>query len=270
MKHVVCYSGGHSSALVAIEVVRKYGKEDVVLLNHDINANVEEPDIKRFKNEIAAYLGLPVTYANHKHFDTKDQFDISLDHGGFLAGDGNRASMSAVCTRDLKTRPFHKWLEENVSDKDCTIYYGFDKNETRRIQRRSQILGVQGYKSDYPLALWERTIQSSNDIGIAPPLSYGKFKHANCTGCLKAGKQHWYVVFCERPDIWEKAKKTEEELGYSIIKGSYLETLEPKFNLMKKAGVAPTEHIQAQTFWAQVRHILEPSEEDQKPCECTV
>ncbi len=30
-KHIVCYSGGHSSALVAIEVVRKYGKENCVL-----------------------------------------------------------------------------------------------------------------------------------------------------------------------------------------------------------------------------------------------
>ena len=33
--HVVCFSGGHSSALVAIEVVRRYGRGDVVLLNHD-------------------------------------------------------------------------------------------------------------------------------------------------------------------------------------------------------------------------------------------
>ena len=31
-KHIVCYSGGHSSALVAIEVVRRYGKENTVLV----------------------------------------------------------------------------------------------------------------------------------------------------------------------------------------------------------------------------------------------
>lgn len=37
MKHIICYSGGHSSALVAIEVARKYGAGDVVLLNHDIH-----------------------------------------------------------------------------------------------------------------------------------------------------------------------------------------------------------------------------------------
>lgn len=48
MKHLVCYSGGHSSALVAIEVVRKFGKENVILLNHDIKSTSEGEDIKRF------------------------------------------------------------------------------------------------------------------------------------------------------------------------------------------------------------------------------
>ena len=39
-KHIICFSGGHSSAIVAIEVVRRFGKENTVLLNHDINYNV--------------------------------------------------------------------------------------------------------------------------------------------------------------------------------------------------------------------------------------
>ena len=78
MKHIVCYSGGHSSALVAVEVVRKFGKENVVLLNHDINQSVESEDIKRFKNEVSEYLGVPITYASHEDFDKKDQFDIVL------------------------------------------------------------------------------------------------------------------------------------------------------------------------------------------------
>ena len=54
MKHIICYSGGHSSALVAIEVYRRYG--DVVLLNHDIHPSVESQDIKRFKQEVADFV----------------------------------------------------------------------------------------------------------------------------------------------------------------------------------------------------------------------
>lgn len=72
MKHIVCYSGGHSSALVAVEVSRKYGAENVVLLNHDIHESVENPGIKKFKKEVSEYLGIPITYANHPNFDTMD------------------------------------------------------------------------------------------------------------------------------------------------------------------------------------------------------
>ena len=71
MKYIVCYSGGHSSALVAIEAVRKHGKENVILLNHDISSEVEHKDIKRFKNEIAKFLGLEITYANMKGWEYK-------------------------------------------------------------------------------------------------------------------------------------------------------------------------------------------------------
>jgi hypothetical protein len=273
-KHIVCYSGGHSSALVAIEVVRKYGKENVILLNHDIHPSVETADIKRFKKEVADYLGMEITYANHPEWDSKDQFDVVTDAKAFKVGNG-----TALCTNRLKTAPFDKYLaehfpvEENApaSESPCVIYYGFDANEKQRIQRRSSILGSKGYMTDYPLAFWERTIQSSKDIGIDPPNTYDQFKHANCIGCLKAGRQHWYIVYCIRPDLWEKAKMTEDTIGYSIIKGVYLEELEPKFELMKKSGVVPTEHIHPKTFWKQVGETLKQTQDEEaqeKPCEC--
>jgi hypothetical protein len=266
-KHIVCYSGGHSSALVAIEVVRKFGKENTILLNHDINQRVEEADIKRFKKEVADYLGMEITYANHPDWASKDQFDVVIDAKAFKVGNG-----TALCTHRLKTQPFEKYLEANHPEKDVVIYYGFDMEEPHRIQRRSQILGVQGYKTDYPLALWEdRTIYSTKEIGIDPPNSYNTFKHANCTGCLKAGKQHWYLVYLHRPDLWEKAKLAEETIGYSILKEGELEDLEQLFAQMKEMGITTTEHEDGRTFWARVRKqykLMIQSDPDTKPCEC--
>lgn len=276
MKHVVCYSGGHSSALVAVEVVRKYGTSDVILLNHDIHPSVEDADVKRFKKEVAEALGLPITYANHEHWDTMDQFDVVREADAFKVGNG-----TALCTNRLKTAPFERWLKEHfpitegasLLDSPCTIYYGFDANEPRRINRRASILALKGYLTGFPLAYWDRTIHSTKEIGVEPPLTYGQFKHANCVGCLKAGRQHWYVVYCTRPDIWEKAKATEDAIGYSIINGVYLEELESKFALMQKVNVVPTEHIHANTFWKQVGDALKQeqdkeADEDAKPCEC--
>lgn len=113
-----------------------------------------------------------------------------------------------------------------------------------------------GYKTDYPLAFWNRTIENTEQIGIKRPATYEIFRHANCIGCLKAGKQQWYVTYCLRPDIWEKAKQAEEIIGYSIIKGIFLKDLEPKFKKMKESGIIPTEKIKSQTFWKLVRKEL--------------
>ena len=78
MKYVVCYSGGHASALCAVEAVRHYGRENVILLNHGICGRVEDPDIQRFKDEVAAFLGLPITPASMEGFEEKDQFDVCM------------------------------------------------------------------------------------------------------------------------------------------------------------------------------------------------
>lgn len=265
MKHIVCYSGGHSSALVAIEVVRKYGKENVILINHDINSSVEAEDIKRFKREVANYLGLPITYANHPEWDIKDQFDVVIEAKAFKVGNG-----TALCTNRLKTAPFHEWLDKNAEKGVDVLYYGFDANEGVRIQRRVGVLSGMGYKSDYPLAYWERTIFSTKEIGVEPPNTYADFKHANCTGCLKAGKQHWYIVYCTRKDIWEKAKQAEEIIGYSILKDKYLDELEEDFEKMRCIGIKTTEHEKGVTFFARVRKTFRDieSDEDNKPCEC--
>lgn len=270
MKHVCCYSGGHSSALVAIEVFRRFGREDLILLNHDINASVEDADIKRFKNDVANHIGVPITYANMEGWDSKDQFDVVVEAQAFKVGNG-----TALCTNRLKTAPFDVYLAKKFPDKDCVIYYGFDASEKQRIQRRSQILGIQGYKTEFPLAYWPRTIQSTEEVGIRPPLSYSLFKHANCVGCLKAGKQHWYVVYCTRPDVWRKAIWSEDEIGYTINKGVSLLQLEPLFKKMKEAGIEPTEKTPSAVFWRQVRSKTEEPLELQlelelKPCECVV
>lgn len=266
-QHIVCFSGGHSSALVGIEVARRYGTADLVLLNHDINPRVEDVDIKRFKREVAEYIGVPVTYANYAKPEW-DQFDIALYHSAFKAGN------NVICTHRLKTEPFEKWLSTYAPfESDCVIYYGFDLNEPQRIQRRAQLLGARGYATAFPLAAWPRTIHSTREVGIEPPLTYSTFKHANCIGCIKAGKQHWYVVFCTRPDIWEKAKSAEEEIGYSIIKGSSLQELEPLFAKMRCAGIEASEKLAGQTFWALVRRTVgtvEVDDADIKPCECVI
>lgn len=262
--HVICYSGGEASALVAVEVSRRFGTESLILLNHDIIKTSEAEDIKRFKDEVAAYIGVPITYANMKGWDTKDQFDVVVEAGAFKVGNG-----TALCTNRMKTEPFYAWLKANGIDQTSTIYYGFDMKEPARIQRRSQILGIAGFRTDFPLTWLERTIRTISEIGIVPPCTYSVFRHANCIGCLKAGMQHWYIVYCTRPDIWERGLWAEEEIGYTIIKGHSLKSLEPKFEIMRLAGVEPSEKLHPATFWKMTKELVGLHEaQSAMPCEC--
>ena len=267
MKHVVCYSGGHSSALVAIEVMRKFGREDVILVNHDMHFSVEDADIKRFKSEVAEFLSIPITYVNYKNA-SMDQFDVCVEAQAFKVDSGPE-----LCTSRLKTEPFMRWLAQRFPSKDCVIYYGFDANEKKRIQRRSGIMGILGYSTMYPLAMWPSSLKSTAEIGIRPPQTYTIFKHANCIGCLKAGWQHWYIVYCKRPDIWLKAKWAEEEIGYAIHHDHsgpvYLEDMEERFEEMRVAGVPATEQVTQQRFWADAKKYIKiASEPSLIPCEC--
>ncbi|UYZ60210.1 adenine nucleotide alpha hydrolase family protein [Hymenobacter latericus] len=277
MKHIVCFSGGHSSALVAVAVVRRFGPHDVVLLNHDIHPHKEAADIKRFKLEVASFLGVPITYANLGGItdarQLPDQFQVSLAAKAFKQpGNGN-----AFCTHELKTKPFHAYLEQHHPPDQAVIYYGFDDHEQDRISRRRAILGSMGYATCFPLAEWPDTLESTTEVGIAPPLTYGTYKHGNCAGCLKGGIQHWYVTFCHRPDVYAQAEAAEQQLGYTInrsraykrVRPLPLAELRPVFAQMQADGVPNTEHYPTGKFsWDLRRYQLEAAEM-RRPCECS-
>lgn len=268
-KYVVCYSGGHSSALVAVEAVRKVGKENVILLNHDISPEVEHEDIKRFKQEVADYLGIEITNANMPGWETETPLRICRRKQAF------KIELSKVpCTYNLKTLPFQTWLSKNFPgtaeepNESIVVLYGFDATEPQRIKRRSEIMAAMGYRTDYPLAYWDRTIQNIEEIGIKRPVTYETFKHANCIGCLKAGRQHWYTVYCLYPKIFKEAVEAEKEIGHSIIKGAWLKDLIPQFRTMRKLEIAPGDKMKSQSFWAMVRKRIKESEEESTPCRC--
>lgn len=95
-KKIVCFSGGHSSALAAIETARKYGTEGMILLNHDISPHVEHEDIKRFKQEVAEHIGLPVTYANMPGWETTPPLAVAVANKAFKALPARRSAPAGL------------------------------------------------------------------------------------------------------------------------------------------------------------------------------
>ena len=255
-KFLVCYSGGVSSAESALSIAARHGSESLILLNHNITGARESESTKAFKLEVADYLGVGITYANHDDWEVITPVRVCVDAQAWKVGNGQ-----ILCTNRLKTDPFKKWLKKNDPEKTLTVVYGFDKNEPARIARRTGIMHSMGYKTEYPMLWAEDEIVRISDIGIEKPRVYEIFKHANCVGCLKAGWQHWYIVYCTRPDVWEEAKWGEYEIGYAIHSdetgaGVYLEDKEELFDKMMRAGVEPTEHVKPQAFWAAAKKAV--------------
>jgi predicted adenine nucleotide alpha hydrolase (AANH) superfamily ATPase len=89
VKRIVCFSGGDSSATVAVEVARKYGIRNLIILNHNIHPKYEDQDIKRFKQEVAEYIGVNITYANYggitDPLKLPSQFKVCTDAGALTS-----------------------------------------------------------------------------------------------------------------------------------------------------------------------------------------
>lgn len=260
-KFVICYSGGRSSAECALSAAKLYGPENVILLNHNITGRVERADTKRFKEDVADYLGLEITYANHPNWNEKTPIQIIKDIGYF----SNKKTGTVLCTYELKTLPFYRWLEAN--DPECkNIYvYGLDEDEPTRINGRSQKLGSMGYKTTFPKT-WPESLRVTLEMtGIKPPESYDRFKHSNCTGCLKAGFQHWYIVYVEDRPMFDEVADFELDLGYSLrrLNGQpvFLDDKRELFDEMIAAGVEPTEHVSQQKFWPDAKKKIKQNKE---------
>jgi hypothetical protein len=259
LKHIVCFSNGIQSASVAIAVVKKYKKENCILLNHAINPYIEPEDITDFGYKISNYLGMHITYANYKGYDASqiesipNQFDVCETAGSFI----NPANRQYLCTNRLKTKPFHDWLENNFPiGKNIMIYYGFAIGEENREERRCDIMCSMGYDTRYPLIREGVSGELYEETGISKPKHYNVFNHGNCKGCLKAGKQHWYAIYCLYPEVFQRAKLSEKRIGYSIKKEGYMKDFEIEFNKMRDLGIEQTEKIQHQKFWKDVKKKL--------------
>jgi hypothetical protein len=269
-KIIVTFSGGVQSAKCAIEATRmygkKYGKENIILLNHNLSSKIEHESIKRFKLEVSNYLGIPITYANLDNYEEMTPLKI-VSSLGFIQNSPGRA----ICSYYLKTGPFYKYLKDNCQDKEnYKILYGFTDDEEDRIYRRRMYLRAMGYETEFPLAEGKCSIQDIEEVGIKRPSVYRIFRHANCIGCLKASsRSHWYCVYCLRQDIFTEALQTEEKLGYSIIKGIFLKELVPIYERMKDSGICPSDKGNNATFWAAVKNQFS-EQPSLLPCECAL
>ena len=219
MIHVIQFSGGAASALVAKLVAEEYGKENVVLLHHDTKA--EDPDTYRFLKQVSNRIGVPVV-------------DVSDGRSLWEVIEDNKAIPSdrmPFCTRILKQEPgeyYFRWLERLGIE--YTMYNGFGPDEWSRVQRAVIRAEAAGRKLKCPL--FEQNIGGEEvkriireDWKICLPNAYKTMKHNNCIPCFKAGKASWRKVWEFYPEQFSKAVEMEKKFGHTVFKDASLEEL---------------------------------------------
>lgn len=163
----------------------------------------------------------------------KDQFDV-IEKIRYING-----PTGAACTKKLKKDvrfELEKNLKPDLFDQDKMQY----KNQVHGFEWDLNEIGrALDYATDYPYTnpifpLIEKKLTKNNcaqiliNAGIEIPEMYKLgYNNNNCIGCVKGGMGYWNKIRIDFPDVFNKMKKLERQIGHSCIKGVFLDELDP-------------------------------------------
>lgn len=213
-------SCGITSAVACKQAIMKYGKENIELFYMEIDSAHSENE--RFISDLEYWYDLPIQRIRSEKYT--DQFDV-IEKTGYVNG-----VQGARCTLELKKKV--RWKLEEKTDYSAQIFgFEFSKKEINRALR---------FNEQYPKAkaifpLIETFLTKNNCVSILEfaeielPVMYKLgYPNNNCIGCVKGGMGYWNKIRVDFPEQFDKMAKAERKAGYSCIKNTFLDELEPK------------------------------------------
>ena len=189
-----------------------------------IDIDDQHEDSMRFIKDIEKAIGKEVEILRSEQYRTVEECVLAF--GGFK----NPWNNFAPCTNWLKKRVRKAW-EAAHEDYDLTYVWGFDLKEKNRAERTVEANPQASH--EFPLieknlskeevhVLFERTFDFKR------PLMYDMgYPNNNCIGCVKGGAGYWNRIRKDFPEVFKKRAELERKVGYSILKGTYLDELDP-------------------------------------------
>jgi len=212
------FSGGITSAVATKIALSIY--DDVVPIF--IETGGHHKDMPRFVHDCETWFGCKIEVLQDTRF--KDHIDLceKLKVVNFVAG--------AECSRTLKKRVRQKY-EKNLDFDGQVFGFEFEKAQVNRAIR---------FKEQNPqtlplFPLIEKQIDKSacmamvEKAGIELPVMYKLgYANNNCVGCVKGGMGYWNKIRQDFPEQFDRMAKVERKLGYTCLKNTYLDELEPE------------------------------------------
>jgi len=163
----------------------------------------ELPEVYEYLGRLEGFLGRPIERLNPDR-----DFDFWLrQYNNFLPSPKTR-----WCTRQLKIRPFEKWLWPALDRGDCIVSY---------VAIRSDENYREGYSSTHPnltveLPFREAGIDKAGVIdtleasGLGLPSYYEWRSRSGCTFCFFQQKIEWVRLMDRHPESFEEARSYEK------------------------------------------------------------
>ncbi|NOY93345.1 MAG: phosphoadenosine phosphosulfate reductase family protein [Deltaproteobacteria bacterium] len=226
-RHILGLSGGKDSAALAIYMRDRVPEMEYIFTD----TGKELPECYNYIAQLEAFLGKPVIRLNSER-----GFDHWLDvYGGLLP-----SSQMRWCTRQLKIRPFEKY----VGDDNVVSYVGIraDENRSGYISTKPNIKPVFPFKEDGITKADVFRILEESGVGI--PKYYEWRSRSGCFFCFFQRKSEWAGLLERHPDLFEQAKsyeKFDRETGqrFTWSQSESLEELAKPARLMEIRQATP-------------------------------
>jgi len=201
VKHVLGLSGGRDSAALAVYMRQHHPELEIEYFFTDTGK--ELPEVYEYLGRLEGFLGKAILRLNPDR-----DFDFWLkQYNDFLPSPQTR-----WCTRQLKLRPFERWLKPMLEEGQTIYSY---------VAIRSDEEYREGYSSKHErllvrLPFREAGIDKAGVLelleaaGLGLPKYYEWRTRSGCSFCFYQQKIEWVRLMEQHPDRFEEAKAYEK------------------------------------------------------------
>jgi 3'-phosphoadenosine 5'-phosphosulfate sulfotransferase (PAPS reductase)/FAD synthetase len=200
-KHVLGLSGGKDSAALAVFMQQQHPEIDIEYFFTDTGK--ELPETYSFLTQLEGKLGKSIS-----HLNPDRDFDFWLkQYNQFLP-----SAQTRWCTRQLKLRPFEKWVFPMLEDGFTVYSYvairadeSFREGYSSKHKNLKIVLPFKDAMIDKAAVL-----ELLEHSGLGLPEYYAWRSRSGCTFCFFQQKIEWVRLIDEHPQAFEEAKSYEK------------------------------------------------------------
>ncbi|MBI5498932.1 MAG: phosphoadenosine phosphosulfate reductase family protein [Deltaproteobacteria bacterium] len=192
-RHILSLSGGKDSAALAVYLKDRIGDLEYVFCD----TKKELPETYEYLARLEAFLGRPIVRLND---------DRGFDHWLQLYGGYLPSSKMRWCTRQLKIKPFERYVGED----EAINYIGIRADEDREgyISTKPNLSARYPFKED---GLRKADVlRLLEEAGLGLPSYYRWRSRSGCYFCFFQRKIEWVGLMENHPDLFAEAKAYEK------------------------------------------------------------